>query len=457
MMLIGDERLSFVEGTVRRSIGPAMLEVAIAGESSGGKAARAQMLAKFGSVHVNAEALVANDFHLRGNREASVRDFRLAVDAPIRLGRTSMSSHADVRLTDREAGAKQLEAAARLSAHINRFNLATGVTYRKNYARSGADPPDEVNLALIGSGRVGAVRLRGATSFDVSPEARFRSAELSAYWSRSEKVDWEGGALYDAAARRGQARISHVRRLNAMAVAVTGEAATDGSLALGLNLNFSLNPASGFKLSRLPLAQAGAVQARVFRDLNDNGVRDAAEPLEKGALITTGRRLSDKATDAAGTVLIGGLSTYTPVTVGIDESSLSDPMLVPRKAIQVVVPRPGIAAKVDIALVGGGDVEGAIVKSGGLGFEGLDLELVDAAGRTVASARSDFDGFFLFERVPYGEYRLRVGKASAEAAGLHAELAVSVAISAAKSIVRLGTIQAEPAQAAPPQRIASLE
>ncbi len=451
MMLIDDERLSFVEGTVRRSIGSAIVEVGVAGDSTGGKAAHAQMLAKFGSIYVNAEALVANDFHLRGRREASVRDFRLALDAPVRLGRTNMSSHADVRLIDRGGAGIQLDAAARLSANINRFNLATALRYSKSYEDSESAPP-ELNLALIGSGRVGAVRLRGASSFDMSPRARFRSAELSAYWSASERVDWEGSVLYDAALKRGQARISHVRRLNSMAVAVTSEAASDGSLALGLNLNFSLDPSSGLKLSRLPLAQAGAVQARVYRDLNDNGVRDLAEPLEKGALITTGRRLSDKATDAKGTVLVGGLSPYAPMTVGIDESSLSDPMLVPRNALQVVVPRPGIAAQVDIALVGGGDVEGAIVKSGGMGFEGLDLELVDASGKIAATARSDFDGFFLFERVAYGEYRLRVAKASAETAKLNAELNVKVVLSAAKSVVRLGAIRVEP-----PPVIASLE
>ena len=455
LMLVGDERLSFVEGTVRRSIGPAMVELAVAGESSGGKDARAQLLAKFGKVNVNAEALVATDFHLRGNRETSIRDFRLAVDTPLRIGRTSFPAHADIRLIDRGDGGKELEAAARLSASLNRFNLATGLRYRKHYLRTGPAPPGEFNLALIGSGRVGAVRLRGATSFDVSPDARFRSAELSAYWSASDKVDWEGAAIYDAAAERGHARVSHVRRLNSMAVAVIGEAATDGSLALGFNLNFSLNPMGGFKFSRQPLAQAGAVQARVFRDLNDNGRRDAAEPLEKGALITTGRRLSEVATDARGTVLVGGLATYEPITVGVDETSLADPMLVPRQALQVVVPRPGVPAQVDIALVGGGDVEGAIVKSGGMGFEGLDLELVDAAGKTVAVARTDYDGFFLFERVPYGDYRVRLSKATADKTGIAAELNAKVVLTAAKSIVRLGAIPVEP-RAAPP-RIASRE
>ena len=123
-------------------------------------------------------------------------------------------------------------------------------------------------------------------------------------------------------------------------------------------------------------------------------------------MITTGRRLSEVATDAQGKVLVGGLATYEPITVGIDETSLADPMLVPRQALQVVIPRPGVPAQVDIALVGGGDVEGAIVKSGGVGFEGLDLELVDAGGRTVATARTDYDGFFLFER---GLRRIRSG------------------------------------------------
>ncbi|MBA3511237.1 carboxypeptidase-like regulatory domain-containing protein [Sphingomonas sp.] len=451
LMLVGDERLSFLEGTVRRSVGSAMIELGVAGESSGGKAARAQLLGKFGSVNVSAEALAANDFHLRADRRETVRDVRLRLDAPLRLGRQVLPAHADFRLTDRD-GVRHLEAAGRLAANIDRFNLATDLRYRRQYLRSGPSPPGEVNLAMIGAGRVGNVRLRGSTSFDITPDARFRSAELSAYWSASETTDWEGGVIYDAAAKRARARVTNVRRLNSMAVALTAEAASDGSAALGFNLNFSLDPGGGFKLSRQSLAVAGAVNARVYRDLNDNGVRDPAEPLEKGALITTGPRLSERTTDSQGSVLVGGLAAYTPVTVGIDESSLSDPMLVPKKALQVVVPRPGVPAHVEIGLVGGGDIEGAIVKSGGLGFEGLDLELVDGAGKTIATTRTDFDGFFLFQRVPYGEYRIRLSKETAEATSLAADLKVSVSVSAAKPVVRLGSIHVEP-----PPRIALLE
>jgi hypothetical protein len=444
-MLIGDERLTFVEGTVRRSIGSALVELGAARESNGGTAAHAQLLGKIGPVNVSAEAIFANDFHLHGGQQQSIRDGRIALDAPLHVGRTVLPAHVEAHLTDRMDGSKQLEAAARLSANLDRFNLATDVTYRKQYLASGPAPPAELNFGLIGTGHVGDVRLRASASYDVSPVARFRTAELSAYWSASENVDWEGDLTYDAEEHRARAKLSHVLRLDTMAIALTGEAASDGSVAFGLNLNFSLDPRHGLSLSRKPLAQAGVVHALVYRDLNDNGVHDAAEPLEKGALVTTGTLLADHPTDARGSVTIGGLTAYAPVAVGIDETSLADPMLVPKKALQVVVPRPGVPAEIQIGLVGGGDIEGAVVKSGGLGFEGLDLELVDRAGKVVATARTDFDGFFLFERVPYGAYAVRASRDSAAAARIAADFGVHLAVSPEKSIVRLGAIQVTPA------------
>ena len=107
-----------------------------------------------------------------------------------------------------------------------------------------------------------------------------------------------------------------------------------------------------------------------------------------------------------------------------------------------MVPRPGVPAEVEIGLVGGGDVEGAVVKSGGLGFEGLDLELVDASGKVVATARTDFDGFFLFERAPYGVYTIRVTAESAAAGRVATDLGLRFQISADKPVVRLGAIHA---------------
>ena len=443
-MLVGDQRLTFVEGTVRRSVGAAMLEVSAARESNGGTAAHAQMLGKFGPVYVNAEALIANDFHLRGGTKESERDGRLALDVPVKLGKTLFPAHAEVHFVDRTDGSRTLEAATRLSAAFDRFDLGTNITYQRDYVRAGPAPPGELMVGLLGSGHVGAVRIRGSADFDVNPTRRFRQAELSAYWSSSEHSDWEGDLAYDGLVHQVRARVSHILRIDTMAIAVTGEADTHGDVAVGFNLNFSLDPRHGFTLSRRPLAQGGMVHATVYRDVNDNGVLDPGEPLEKGALITTGTRQAERKTDSRGSVTIGGLTAYVPLPVGVDETSLDDPMLVPEKALQVVVPRPGVPADVQIGLVGGGDVEGALMKSGELGFEGVDLELVDSAGKVVGTARTDFDGFFLFDRVAYGSYTLRISTSSAAAVKLSPDLGIKVEVSGKRPVARLGSIQPQP-------------
>ena len=443
MQILDDERLTYVEGTVRRSIGHALIEVAGARDSHGGMAGRAGVLAKIGSVNLSAEALVATNFRLEGIRERSIRQGQVAIDAPIRLGRTVIPVHASVRVLDRDDGTRELDAIGRLSFNLRRFNLATDLRYRHVTTRLGQGPPDQVEASLIGSGHIGRVRLRGSTTFDVKPSARFKQAELSAYWAASEKADWETGLGYDGLAHRARARVSHIRRFNAMAVALTGEAASDGSVALGFNLIFSLDPSRGFKPSRQPMASAGMVRAHIYRDLNDNGMQDGGEPDEPKVLITTGSQVATDGTDKHGRSLVAGLALYRPVAVGIDESSLSDPMLTPRKALQVVTPRAGITANVDIGLVGAGSIEGLLVKDGGGGFEGVDLELFDPSGKVVATARSDFDGYFLFDRVAYGAYRVRI--AAASAAVIHAAVALDAApiVSGEKPMVRLGAIRAK--------------
>ena len=443
-MLVDDHRLTFVEGTVRRSVGGAMLEVSAARESNGGTAAHAQLLGKFGRVYVNAETLIANDFHLRGGQAEGLREGRVALDVPLRIGKAAVPVHTEAHFVDRTDGSRMLEAATRISASIERFNLGTEFRYRKDYVAAGTGPPGEFRAGLLGSGHIGSVRLRGQADFDVSPSARFRSAELSAYWTATEHGDWEGVLSYDGPDHQARARLTHILRLESMAIALTGEAASDGAVAFGFNLNFSMDPRHGFTLSRRPLAEGGMVHATVFRDLNDNGVRDSGEPVEKGAFITTGARQSERKTDSTGSVTVGGLTPYMAIPVGIDLTSLEDPMLVPKKALQVVVPRPGVPADVQIALVGGGDVEGALMKSGELGFEGVDLELIDGGGKVIGTARTDFDGFFLFERVAYGTYALRVSADSASAARISTDLGVTVEVTSDRSVSRLGSIQARP-------------
>ena len=334
MRMVDDERLTYVEGTVRRAIGRALVEVAGVRDSHGGMAGRMSLLAKIGALDVAGEALAASNFRLNGITERAIRQAQLTVSAPLRLDRGVIPASATLRVIDRPGGARSIEAAGRLSANIGRFNLGSELRWRRDSGLLGGS--DHLETVLIGSGHIGRVRVRGSGTFDLKPDSRLRIAELSAYWSASEKADWDAGIGYDNQAHRGRARLSHIRRFNTMAVALTGEAASDGSVAFGFNLNFSLDPARGFKPSRIPLATAGMVRAHVYRDLNDNGSQDRGEPDEPRAVITSGMRLATTETDRRGRAMVGGLAIYQPVAIGIDASSLADPNLTPRTALQVV-------------------------------------------------------------------------------------------------------------------------
>ncbi len=101
MLLADNEKLTFVEGSVRRSIGSALVEAAVARDSKGGIAARAQMVAEMGSVKLSADALMANDFVINGRQEQRYREGRLSVDAPLKIAHRRLAAHGDVRLIDR--------------------------------------------------------------------------------------------------------------------------------------------------------------------------------------------------------------------------------------------------------------------------------------------------------------------------------------------------------------------
>ncbi|GAA4008516.1 hypothetical protein GCM10022280_01570 [Sphingomonas swuensis] len=442
-LVVDDQRVTYVEGAVRRSIGPAVAEVALARDDTGGLALRGQVLARVGAASLSWSSFLSRGFAARPEGSAATAEHRLSVDVPLKLsGDRVIPLHGDVRMSERRGGGRTIEANARTSVTISRFNLAALGRWRQTRAGEGFAPTDELEAGLIGSGRIGRVRVRGTTEWQISPESRLKRAELSGYWSRGGNADWEGALAYESIDRRVRGRLTHVRRFDSLAIAGTLEAASDGSVAAGLNLTFSLDRGrEGWRFSRQSLAGAGSVRAQVFRDRNGNGLRDGDEKVEQGAFITAGLRPGDRPTGKDGWASVAGLDNYRAVAIGVDTGSLSDPNLVPAKPAQMVVPRPGVSAEVLIPLVGGGAVEGTLLKDGGGAFQGLNLELVDAGGRVVASATSDYDGYFLFERVAAGRYTLRLTEMSRVAAKARtAEVKAEVVLKEEQAVLRLGSL-----------------
>jgi hypothetical protein len=118
-----------------------------------------------------------------------------------------------------------------------------------------------------------------------------------------------------------------------------------------------------------------------------------------------------KKTGPDGTVLITGLGAYQPLDFDFGKLALEDPLLQPALKGVRLVPRPGRTTVVDVAIVAMGEVYGTVYLAQhgpAREFGGATVELLDEAGKVVASAVSGMDGYFALTGIAPGRYQLRV-------------------------------------------------
>ena len=441
---IDGNRYNYLEGSVRRAVGPTLVELSASSNLIGGTALRGQLLGALGDTQITAEAIWARGGFTSDRIEQKVNGrHSLSVDHNFTLGEKIVPFHIDAQYETQTDGNNSLDLRARTSFNLRRFSVTGELIWGKRFSAFGPDPPDQITGRVLVNGRIGKVRLRGEASYRIAPEKRFERVNFTGEWGAGERSNWRAELGYDVPLSRARAGIGYVRRFDKFSLTASAEAATDGSVAAGLNLAFSLgpDPRNGkFRFSSNKLANNGQALAIVFRDKNRDGIRQPDEPLEENVEITAGQSTAMTPTDKNGRAVIDNLQPFRPVLIGIDAGSLPDPYVQPSLPGVVITPRPGIAMTVELPLVAAGEVEGTLVRQGGGAISGVGLELLDAEGRVVRETRTEFDGFFLFEGVPYGEYRVRIDKLSAQAIKLSSQLAQRAIVDDQNPVARLGAV-----------------
>lgn len=442
-------RDSYAEALVRRAVGPSLVEIAAAADINGGNAWRGQMLAQLGQAILGAQTSwffggFRSEQYLPGLRA----EHMASLDHSIKLGSRSIPYGIDATYRSWRNGNSSVEAKARMSFNIGAMTATTDVIWEEFKFAFGSDPPQRLDTIVRLSGRAGGLRLRGEARFGLLGDSGLKESRITGEWRSDDKANWRAELAYEATNRRGRAGFGYTRQFEKFALTGQVSAATDGSVAGQLSLAFSLGPnpnGRGLHMSSQKLASSGQAAVLVYQDLNADGRRQSDEPLEKSVEITTGINGRGRPTDERGQTLIGGLEPYVPILVGIDTESLSDPFMQPATSGTVITPRPGVPISVELPLVAAGEISGYLLKEGGKTMGGLDVELLDKAGRVLRATRSEYDGFFLFESVPYGQYRLRVGATAAAIVGVQAEITAVAKLDRANPMVDLGQIVLKPA------------
>lgn len=446
--MFAGRRQNYVEATLQRSLGRMLLEVSGAQQLGAGRAFQAKALGRLGGIRYDATALwVDGDFASELINAQQRREYGLRLSSALKLGSWRLPVEGGVRHYQTRTGAKVTEWLMRTAVQLHRTSVTTELTRRSASGPSVSIAAEDLGtkLSLIANTGIGPVRLRGGARFAVDgPRRGLENAQVVAETSLGEGSTLRAGYEHDAASNRDEFMLGWVQQFDKFALRSEARADTRGRLTFGLTLAMSFGPDpvdGGWRMSRQRLAETGQAAIEVFRDENGDGFRQAGEGLVEGVTAEAGFRSTETPTNKAGRAVIDGLTPYVPVLVSIDAGTLPDPLLQPKGQGMVVVPRPGVMAKVSLPLAPTGEVEAVLLGPDGEPRDGVMLELTDAAGRVMRQVQSDFDGYLLFDTVPYGEYRLRLGAASAAALGVKAELGLAFRIDRANPSLRLGRIR----------------
>jgi hypothetical protein len=188
---------------------------------------------------------------------------------------------------------------------------------------------------------------------------------------------------------------------------------TAGNYEWGVSLTTSLSHRPGsreWEVRGRRVTNNGAALARTFVDVDGDGrFGPADEPME-GVTFRRNQRWRDRATDQNGRAWLTGLRPDRPVDIEVDLSSVFDPFLVPKhKGLSAVVHRGGVA-EIEFPFHYVGDVEGIVYRDllRNRPMPNVGLELVDPDGERIATTVTEFDGYYVFQKVPPGAYKIRV-------------------------------------------------
>ena len=324
------------------------------------------------------------------------------------LGRYPFSSSASFE--EGADGDWQVELGNRISAFFRPFN----VSLASKMTLAAEELPETEQRFLVGT-RVGDVRLRGEVNISTLPQFTFDSAVLNADWRVGEDLGLRFGIRHkhgDSPLTVGTVGLTY--DFDAVAVGLNLDAASDGQLngRLGLSFGLGRDPRDGdLEMRSQRFAQRAALSVRVFLDRDGDGSFSEGDELLPQVAFDGPLLPREVTTGDNGTALIVGLEPYRDIQMGVRLASLEDPFWVPAGPPIRTYARPGTATLVEFPILETGEVDGVVVTDLGGRMRaagGLEVQLIDSAGKVVRKTTTAYDGFFIIDRVPYGSYDLRL-------------------------------------------------
>ncbi|MBS0253900.1 MAG: carboxypeptidase regulatory-like domain-containing protein [Proteobacteria bacterium] len=371
-------------------------------------------------------------------RRATVANLNGALRLPRAGGTLSIPLAARFQRLEFASGQRETDATLTGSVALGRALVTNALEYSNSVT-----PGLPGRTTVIGSFDLATLagrrdQYRATVGYRLAPHPALANVALE--WDHA----WDERTMLKAALGRaidtGQTSfgLSAARRFERFTLAFDGTMGVpkhDFAVALRLGFSFGRNPLSHRLFAAPPgLAAGGAAVVRAYRDDNGNGRFDAGEAVLPKVEFNSGSQTA--ITDEHGLALLTGLGDGTRASFQVANESLPDIALAPVRGGVEVVARAGRIHASDFPVIALSDIEGTALFGGGRGVSGLALLLLDARGQRVARARSEADGFFLFEQVRPGDYTIALDPGQARALKIRLERVPTLTIGPKSQVLR---------------------
>jgi hypothetical protein len=351
------------------------------------------------------------------NRPNSILESKSGIDVSGTVPETSFTPRFSYLLSSENIkyqGSDSASVSNRLSTRLAGLNVSNNIKWV--YENTQGSNDKLIQGQFKASGYAGPVRLLGAMDYDLGDKNNITRYGLSGHWSVTDRLSG-GFDLVQESDYVDRTTASVTMDWDAGPATISPRLSydSDGTYGAFLSLSFSVGPdpiAGGLDMTSEKRSNTGVVTASVYHDANNNQIYDTGDELLQDVEVVATQAGKSSFTEDNGRAAIAGLAAFHPTDVEIVEESLEDPFWQPSVAGVAVIPRPGHVDHLEIPVVSTGEVDGTLYMSNGSGAQeilaNVSLELLDEEGHVVQSTRSEYDGFYLFEKVFPGEYLLRV-------------------------------------------------
>ncbi|MBW3549829.1 MAG: carboxypeptidase-like regulatory domain-containing protein [Proteobacteria bacterium] len=400
----------------------------LARSGDGGSLVQATLRTRLGRWSINAGHAQLDDFTSEwflpaGDPVRSSTTLRADGRLPWPSGTVRLPLTIDLSHEARESGASHVDLAGRLSANV-RGTAVTGQLRWREFDGQGADAQELADATVQLSRRVHGFSVRSQLNYAIAPDSRLTSVAIAADRRLGAGYLQSFGVtrLFDSSETLYTTGLT--KSLGSFGLGINAGYSSSGDLTVGLRLFLAMGrePRTGhWHLDALPMANTGAVSALAFLDDNMNGRMDPGEQPIEGAGFSVNEGRQAVATNAQGIAYLERLPVLRHADVAVLTDTLEDPQWLPTREGVRVVPRPGAVAQLQFPVIMTSEIDGTVYllqdqRRREVGS--LVIEIVDGAGRVVATGTSAADGYYVVTGVPVGEYRVRVSPEQMQRLGL---------------------------------------